>query len=130
MRVFSSISLVIFYLFVSVGIGYNMHFCGGNLSSVDLYTKTSACCCDEDAEMANNCCNDESSFFQFTPHQKLADNTNISVKEISLFADLFIEIQNKVVDDGYELKNSAYRDLSPPDPERIYLLNSSFLFYG
>lgn len=130
MKVFSSIFFSIFYLFVSVGIGYNMHYCGGNLSSVDLYTKTSACCCDEDAEMANNCCDDENSYFQFTSDQKLAERTSITVTEISMLADLCIEINNDAVDRSRDLESTAYLALHPPDPERIYLLNSSFLFYG
>ncbi|PCH96456.1 MAG: hypothetical protein COB85_03535 [Bacteroidetes bacterium] len=127
MRKFSNILLVVFYLLVSVGIGYNMHYCGGNLSSIDLYAKSSACCCDED--MANNCCDDESSYFQFTSDQKLADRANISITEVNLFADLYIEINN-AVDISRNLVSTAYLDLPPPDPERIYLLNCSFVFYG
>lgn len=120
----------LFYLLVSVGIGYNMHYCGGNLSAIDLYSKSSVCCCEEDTRTENDCCVDESSFYQFAPDQKLAENTNSSAKELSLLADLFIDIRNEVVDNGDHIKNAHYFDLPPPDPERIYLLNCSFVFYG
>ena len=130
MKVFSNILLVVFYLFVSVGVGYNTHYCGGKLSSVDLYAKSSACCCDDDMEMADNCCDDESSYFQFTSDQKIAERTSISVTESSMLADLYIEINNDAVDRSRDLESTAYLDLPPPDPERIYLLNCSFVFYG
>lgn len=73
---------------------------------------------------------DESSFYQFAPDQKLAANTNVSVKEISLLSVLFSDIRKKVIDSGNYIKNSYYFDLPPPEPERIYLLNCSFVFYG
>ena len=130
MRVFSSILSVVFYLLVSIGIGYNVHYCGGNLSSVDLYAKSSACCCDEDMEMANNCCVDESSYFQFTSDQKLAERANISVQEINLIADLYIEIQTHMVVGNAQLESTAFFDSPLPNPEQIYLLNCSFVIYG
>lgn len=120
----------VFYLLVSVGIGYNMHYCEGNLFSVELYAKSSVCCCEGGQEMENDCCVDESSFFQFAPDQKLAANTNVSVKKMSLLANLLFDIQHKVADDGKHIKNAYYFDLPPPDSERIYLLNCSFVFYG
>lgn len=54
--------LCAFYLITAIGIGVNMHYCSGELSSVRLMkpAKCSACKGDEKASDAHDCCKDSS----------------------------------------------------------------------
>ncbi|TKC04965.1 HYC_CC_PP family protein [Pedobacter frigoris] len=54
--------LCAFYLITAIGIGLNMHFCSGKLSSVRLAkpAKCGACKGEEKASKAHDCCKDSS----------------------------------------------------------------------
>jgi len=127
MKKFGIIFLSSFYLLLTSGVGYNIHYCGGYMSSIDLYATTGSCMCG-DEEMDMDCCNDETYFFQFDTEPKVAEST----KDIHpTLIDLFVacELFNDVNPSSTFQSVDNY-GLPPPDPGPIYLLNCSLTYYG
>ena len=76
MRQFLAILLSIFYLVLSTGAAINMHYCGGELDSVQINSNPVSCCCGN-MEMSNNCCQDEEFILDLDLDQQIASYPNI-----------------------------------------------------
>ncbi len=81
------ILLIVFlfvYTFTSVGYEISIHFCNGEISSVDVTTlpnKTPNCGCDENFEL-DYCCQTTSKHFQLDDEQKNSAAPNITTEKI------------------------------------------------
>jgi len=67
MRNLMSISLAVFYLTISMGMGLHLHFCGGEIADIALYAEGQhTCCCPTDADDSpmDGCCENEAVPFQ------------------------------------------------------------------
>ena len=59
----------IFYLFLSIGIRVNAHYCGDQVSSVDLFFDSNKNCCGKE-ELAKKCCKDKVSYLKLSNDQQ------------------------------------------------------------
>lgn len=121
--------MALFYLLTAAGITINVHYCGGELISVDAFSTTeNYCCCGVEATMS--CCDNE------TIHLKLDDEqyVNQSITNFSEISNLLIAaiiINNYSFEAKSNLLNAFAPGESPPVMKSpLWLLNCSLTFYG
>lgn len=60
------ISFVVFiYVMSTVGISVISHYCGGELEKVSLFTKSNSCCGEDESELEDGCCKNETVYIAF-----------------------------------------------------------------
>jgi hypothetical protein len=80
------ITIAITYLFLSVGIRMNTHYCGDKISSVDFFFSKSKNCCGN-GEIAKTCCKDKISYFKLSDNQK---NTSVLIFSTPDFSEALV----------------------------------------
>jgi hypothetical protein len=65
------ISILLFYLPAVLGVGFNIHYCGGEVESVSVFTAGGKGCCCGDMNLTG-CCNDRHEFI------KLDENSQVT----------------------------------------------------
>lgn len=129
MRQFFSIALVIIYFLLSAGLQLRTHYCHGKLESVKVLVEADKCCCG-DNEMKSNCCSDEILSFEADMDYHLTTESRISIDHYQIITKILVSF----IDNTIEAEENKFdkRDFeSPPTPKQpIWLLNSSFTFYG
>ncbi len=128
MKKFAAILFSFFYLAITIGIAVNIHYCQGELESIQLLAEQETWYSGDDAK-SSTCCNDNSLIVQFENEQTLTSNFHVGfdqpVIELQITAQSNKDLDN--IDKGVLfLKND---NLSPPEPP-VWLLNCSFVFYG
>jgi hypothetical protein len=118
----------VFYLLVTVGMAVQVHYCAGEIASVQLFSETNSCCGDE-GDCNANCCHYSSQVIQFEEQQTLLSNFKPTIEqpvfELAVSAspaspDLPVQEDESVVDD----------ELRPPPNEPVWLLHCSLVYYG
>jgi len=61
------ILFTLFYFFASAGVSFNLHYCGGNLKSLSLFSKSQKSCCGNTIK-SKGCCHN--SFFSLKVKEK------------------------------------------------------------
>ncbi|MEM0996165.1 MAG: hypothetical protein AAGN35_03760 [Bacteroidota bacterium] len=61
--------LPLYYLLATLGIGINVHYCGGKVGDVQLFASPESCC---DSETEDDCCHEEHVRFQLEDAQSFA----------------------------------------------------------
>jgi len=128
MKRIAAIFLTTFYLLATVGVAFSVHFCDGQVNAINVYAKTSDCCCGDEESMAE-CCDDEQFFFQLDTEQKTIQTFRVNTKEI------VHTISNSVVTKFLvptEEQNTFPDVVEHPLPaeQPIWLLNCSLTYYG
>lgn len=118
-------SFAFIYLFLSLGIGLEAHYCHGNLSSISVTLAEIPCECAEGEEMS--CCSTEEAVMQL-------DDVLLSQQKINTskpFLPTIVLIEDSDINENtlllyYRNHGVASDRHSPP----LFLLNSAFLHYG
>jgi hypothetical protein len=122
---FSIFSLI--YFVVASGVAVNIHYCMGQLSSVDYaYNKGNGDTCGKcGMENKKGCCHNESKFVKLTDDQQLAKAGITFEKPGTTINTTFLSFS--IPAQGAE-KSFALQYHSPPDPRltSVYLHNSVF----
>lgn len=134
MRKTWAVILTFIYLSASVGVWINVHYCGGKVADVSLYSNHSDCGCADQkailccaAEHADSCCSDETLFFQLDVDQQTAKTT----MELPVDLMLFVLLQESYLADDAEDLFSDYPTLAPPlIRPPAFILNCSLTYYG
>ncbi len=82
MKKIATITTAIVYLFLSVGIRMNTHYCGDKISSVDFFFNTGKNCCGQ-ADIAKTCCKDKVSYLKISDNQKSNSVLHFSTPDFS-----------------------------------------------
>ncbi|WP_139218252.1 HYC_CC_PP family protein [Sunxiuqinia elliptica] len=128
MKKLLSILFSIFYLTLTIGLVVNMHYCQGELASVQLYEEEASCCCSDQASITS-CCDDHTQLLKLdieptlTPSHRL----NTQVWEIDLLPS---ETANQTLDELPFNGSIWSTDTRPPLEEPSWLLFCSLIFYG
>lgn len=128
MKKLFAIGLTFIYLVLSVGVGFNVHYCGGKVKSIDVLFTESKCCCPA-TEMDNSCCGDEVYFFQLDDDQFF---NKTSIADFDLQEKLLPLPTVQTVErtaEALQLRPELY-DLPPPFEEDIYLRFGKLIYYG
>lgn len=128
MRKVVSISFAVLYTFLTVGVQLHMHFCHDELKQVSFFEEIDRCCESESSnscELEKKCC--EFARVDFSLDDEHQPVVNVSADQ--LFFEEPIALSNLVVEGNpsdYSISNNQLRG----PPERLYLLNCAFTFYG
>jgi len=125
LRTLLSVFIAFIYLFLSIGVNLQAHFCHNNLSSISISFSESHCMCGGgDIEMS--CCSTEETLIQLD-QDCLVQSKKASTPD-KLFVEHAIQIQTNQIQKDVQIALSEV-DLVKYGPP-IYLLNSSFIHYA
>lgn len=128
MKKFAAIFLTTFYLLATVGVAFSVHFCDGQVDTINVYAKASDCCCGDENSMAD-CCDDEQFFFQLDSEQKVNQNLRVNTEKlISSFS--YLVFTKILTDSEEEIIISEELNHSHPYKQPIRLLQCSLTYYG
>ncbi len=123
----AAIFLTGFYLIATIGVAINVHYCHGEVASVNVYFSADACACGKNMGK-KHCCDDQTFIFQLEEDQRVSEAFAIS-----------FEVQSPVIPAAsLELllspEESQVLPIRSPDPppqrRPAWLLNQSFILYG
>lgn len=119
-----------YYMLASVGVAINVHYCAGEVSSIDVLSKKSLCCCESDGQRSS-CCDDETLFFQMDDEQQFFQSSKMnfeqSFKMIALSNLVTADILNSDDEDNFRFEDIIF---SPPLKEPLWLNHCSLVYYG
>ena len=127
--------LCIVFLTSNVGFAFNVHICGGLVSEISAIWNKAGCDMPDDHKndsyqnsknfKAEDCCNDDILIVQ------KSDLERISVKQVDNFSDNFsILLSNVPFVKEIFFANLNLKKIKYPPPVKLFLLFSSFIFYG
>jgi hypothetical protein len=128
MKSFISVILSLIYFSLSSTAMVNMHYCGGELESIKIYSEPINCCCG-DSEMTNSCCQDEEIILELDIDQQLIQFSDIIPDKVFIFSDISFNTDVIYAD---EIEKSVLKNYKIPPPKLtpIWIVNCSFTFYG
>lgn len=125
----------VFYLYISIGLAVNVHYCQGQVKDIWVILNQGSSCCDignnccTEAETHEKCCDEQLFYFQIPSGQQQIKTNNTDyifdqsvLQEISYFSYNILNVRKEVVSDIYSLQ--------PPRKQSIRLLHCSFTYYG
>lgn len=122
---FFHITLSMVLLIATTGVAISKHYCGGELSTVEVGHEKIHCC-DESDDMADDCCQDEQLTFLLEQEFQLSafqfDCHILSVTSLLPFLDLSALF---VAQETYKTEFKPY--LSPPIAQDLPVMLQSFL---
>jgi hypothetical protein len=118
-----------FYVLVSLGLTINLHYCGGQLESFNLFSETESCCCGGET-MNKTCCENQIVYYEISDEQRVSQDIRIlTIPSIDLDIQPIIDItllNNEIELDFQRLENSS----SPPYKNPFWILNCSLIYYA
>lgn len=102
-----------------------MHYCGGELKTIDVNSEQQECCCG--AESAA-CCENETLILEINLDQNSSIIKSEIPKNIEIDSELFLTTY--MLDNEEEKVLTDYILLKPPKKEPVWLLNCTFTYYG
>lgn len=129
MKKIIAISVLFIYTLLSLVSYVGIHYCHGHIQSVAINTHQHSGCCDTEKSTCCNSCEDVAFVIDFDLDQnKIEPNQQIQVSVLQLLYSLEIQ-QNQILPPKvvFSKREKAPPNIPLPD---LYLLNSSFLFYG
>ena len=127
MKKIAIILTAIFYLFLSIGIRMNTHYCGDKISSVDFFFSSKDCCGKED--LAKKCCKDKVSYLKLSDNQKDFPVFNFSATDLSEALVPAIDYSKTYLFTKQEISVYTVSFFDSDIPVRknpIYIINRSF----
>jgi hypothetical protein len=122
--------LLVFYLFVSSGFQIKIHYCGGKISALSLFSHFGdPCSCgDEGEEKADSCCKDEVKAVKFNPSSLLASIPKIVIPDFC-FKFISFEVFD-ILNAEIKLFHSYWHfgGVSPPKIKKCILFNQLKIF--
>lgn len=129
MRKSITIVFVMFYVLVSLGPTFTLHYCGGQFESINLFGSTNTCCCGGNT-INTSCCENHVLHYQPNDEQRLG-------QEFRIFSSPLVDINfqplfNLVIINTNIEPESENPENSPPPPEkeRVWIKNCSLIFYA
>jgi len=127
--------LCIVFLTSNVGFAFNVHICGGLVSEISAIWNKAGCDMSDDHKndfqkhsknfKVKDCCSDEILIIQ------TSDLERISAKQIDKLSDDFsIFLSNTLFIGDTFFVNLNLEKIKYPPPVKLFLLFSSFIFYG
>ncbi len=110
-----------------LGLWVNVHFCGGIAESVQVFEEADCCCEDEKGDM-EDCCKDETVFFQFS-NQLQHPLSIVKTFQVNVLSTQLISFPKLLLIDQEDLSIQTYNPKIPPR-EKIYLFYQSLTFYS
>jgi hypothetical protein len=132
---FLSISFLSIYLFFSLGLVVSLHYCSGNLASLNLFEKAS-CCCDDEKEIKktskDDCCKDEVKTVKIADEQ-IQSKFALDFAGFAMIALKPMEIASTI--QFQQPKNIIFKSSIPRPPDDLFLIPiykkvHSFIFYS
>jgi len=80
MKKLAAILFSVFYLVATVGVAVNVHYCHGEIQSVEIFTGENSCCCGDKAN-TNTCCQIDSQLIQFENETASTSNFRLTIEE-------------------------------------------------
>lgn len=116
------------YLLVTVGVPVDVHYCTGEVATVQVFSEANSCC-DEDSDCSSNCCHSSSEVIQFEEQQTLLSNyrLNIDLPVAPKVASASIYSSGIFANEGESIVGQAF---FPPPNEPVWLLHCSLVYYG
>jgi len=131
MKRFSILSFALFYLLVSSGLALNIHYCGGEMVDLKIFTEVEHECCSEGntchQETTRSCCDDETILVQLDSWQVAASNISYDVVVAGVIPNSLDFKEEVAIDRNHD---AAFLDLPPPKPKDLWLLYQRLTYYG
>jgi hypothetical protein len=119
--------ITMIYLLVATGIGINVHYCMGEIASVEFHENESKSCnkCGME-ERKGGCCSNEKQFYKYDDSYKSKESSNIVFSDVEWIAQSNFN-WGKVLATNIQFESTF--PLLDPEPEGppIYLRNNVFL---
>ncbi|WP_423127550.1 HYC_CC_PP family protein [Gaoshiqia sp. Z1-71] len=117
-----------FYLLVTVGLAVNIHYCSGEIASVQLYAEP-ASCCDGAVVCQSACCHDVTQIIRFEEQQSFYTGfrLNLELPVTELVAGVRLPSPDFMVIRSIRPGDDA---LFPPPKAPAWLLNCSLIYYA
>lgn len=114
---------------LSTGLQLTTHYCHGELESVKVLVDDDLFCCGG-GEMKSDCCSDEVLSFQADIDYHLTTENRINTEQYQIITTMLASLVDKTTD-ASESKIDKRDFESPPILKQpLWLLNSTFTFYG
>lgn len=126
MKLISAI-LSFFYLTLTSGAVLSVHYCGGQLKSVDLMANNEICCCGFD-NGSSGCCEDEMIQLEIDVDQNLVQNYYSALK--LYYKSFLLKENNTVIETKYDYIITNDVLIPPPKVAPLWLLNCTLTYYG
>lgn len=126
MKKLLSISILFYYLVITIGLFVNIHYCKGEVKSIKIGTNNNSSCCAADI-CKSSCCDDELLLIRHDNEHKIVQSHNTSV---NLYAEKIHFITNNNIDEYIDNEPIRFIDIPPPKNVPTWILNSSLTFYG
>ncbi len=118
-----------FYLLISAGLAINLHYCQGELESVQLFAEHETCCCGDSSD-SDGCCQDHSQLLKYENEQiaTAAFEFELAIPAFNLPTPLIqnIEISNLLTREI----NPTDKSHAPPPVKPAWLMHCSLILYG
>lgn len=119
-----SVFIALLVLLTTVGFTINQHYCGGKLAGTSVYTVAQCGC--GDSKMDDDCCQNESEFYQFV-EDYAPSVVDQKVNQKAITAAVKYVVLNELYS-ALDFQSSNYLYYKPPLLDRnIPVLNQSFL---
>ena len=110
-----------------LGLWVNIHFCEGIAESVQVFQDADCCCEDEKGNM-EDCCKDETVFFQFS-NQLQHPLSTVKTFQVNVLSTQIISFPKFHLLDQEDVSILAHKPKITPR-KKIYLLHQSLTFYS
>ena len=88
MKKIFALFFALFYLISTTGFGVTVHYCGGEIESVNINAKPKSCCCDDKLVKApahKSCCKEQVKYIKTANHASTSNVAKVQpVKEIAV----------------------------------------------
>ena len=127
-----SFFLAFFLLVSNVGLAFNVHYCGGEVSSIEpVYLQSNAQreedCCGEKVEKQNNCCRDITFHFQEKSENTLLKSFSFNANIVFLKEESYSRIVSPIFKSPRSSRASYHYEAHAPPFFKLY---HQYIFYG
>ena len=107
------IFLTFIYLFVASGVAFNVHYCGGKISSISLLKKENDDCCGKKRMKKKNCCKEKTSVLKINDTQYSSISLKTPTNTIKTIDGSFVYVSLKLNKNfGIKISSTVH---APPD---------------
>lgn len=120
-------TLVIAYVFSTIGVSVISHYCGGELEEVALFSKPDSCCGGDEADMEEGCCKNEITHVSFQKdftYYQLIKDCKAPVLHFLIFHFQSSLFNTKIISSNL---STLKKDFPPPDLVQQEIVSISVL---
>jgi len=128
-----SISFVLIYLLLSVGVAKSTHLCMGRVMDTAYFSFDSNACFDmpEMNNMVKHCCDDETELLKIEEDHQKSETSDIN-KSLFTIGPVLVPVEFTSLQTAGNLENDVFYYIDPPPLlfESLYELECRYTFYG